>query len=100
VEERVVVADGSQEFSLPESEPAGSQRFAGSSDKDTESEQRSDSAHSVSPPLATSPDGRKRKRNGDEDSGASKLTEPAAEESSPDDQEAFDPFTMTGDVSS
>ncbi|KAK1613808.1 hypothetical protein QYE76_019325 [Lolium multiflorum] len=67
---------------------------------DTESEQCSDSAHSVSPPPATSPDGRKRKRNDDEDSGASKLAEPAAEESSPDDQEAFDPFTMTGAVSS
>ncbi|KAK1681479.1 hypothetical protein QYE76_042327 [Lolium multiflorum] len=78
----------------------GSQRSAGSSDKDTESEQRSDSAHSVSPPPATSPDGRKRKRNDDEDFGASKLADPAAEESSPDDQEVFDPFTMTGAVSS
>jgi hypothetical protein len=100
VDERVVVADDSQESSLPESEPAGSQRFASSSYKDTESEQHSDSAHSVSPPPTTSPDGRKRKRNDEEGSGASKLVEPVAEESSPDDQEAFDPFTMTGVVSS
>ncbi|KAM0826333.1 hypothetical protein ACQ4PT_068949 [Festuca glaucescens] len=100
VDDRVVVADDSQESSLPESEPAGSQRSADSSDKDTESEQRSDSAHSVSPPPATSPDGRKRKRNDDEDSGASKLAEPAAEEPSPEDQELFDPFAETGAVSS
>ncbi|KAM0869406.1 hypothetical protein ACQ4PT_040687 [Festuca glaucescens] len=96
VDDRVVVADDSQESSLPESEPAGSQRSAGSSDKDTESEQRSDSAHSVSPPPANSPDGRKRKRNDDEDSGASKLAEPATEEPSPEDQEFFDPFAETG----
>jgi hypothetical protein len=100
VDERVVVADDSQESSLPESEPTGSQRSAGSSDKDTELEQRSDSAQSVSPPPATSLDGRKRKRNDDEDSGASKPTEPAAEESSPEDQEFIDPFTKTGAVSS
>ncbi|KAM0846881.1 hypothetical protein ACQ4PT_055392 [Festuca glaucescens] len=101
VDDRVVVADDSQESFLPESEPAGSQRSAGSSDKDTESEQCSDSAHSVSPPPpATSPDGRKRKRSDDEDSGASKLAEPAAEESSPEDQEFFDPFAETGAVSS
>ncbi|KAM0916556.1 hypothetical protein ACQ4PT_010105 [Festuca glaucescens] len=96
VDDRVVVADDSQESPLPESEPAGSQRSAGSSDKDTES----DSAHSDSPPPAISPDGRKRKRNDDEDSGASKLAEPAAEESSPEDQEFFDPFAKTGAVSS
>ncbi|KAM0873159.1 hypothetical protein ACQ4PT_038206 [Festuca glaucescens] len=100
VDDRVVVADDSQESSLPESEHAGSQRSAGSSDKDTESEQRFDSAHSISPPPATSPDRRKRKRSDDEDSGASKLTEPAAEESSPEDQEFFEPFAATGAVSS
>ncbi|KAM0825031.1 hypothetical protein ACQ4PT_069829 [Festuca glaucescens] len=60
----------------------------------------SDSAHSISPPPATSPDGRKRKRSDDEDSGASKLAEPAAEESSPEEQEFFDPFAETGAVSS
>jgi hypothetical protein len=36
--------------------------------------------------------------DGEETSSASKLVEPAAEESSPDDQEAFDPFAMTGAV--
>ncbi|KAM0871310.1 hypothetical protein ACQ4PT_039477 [Festuca glaucescens] len=100
VDDRVVVADYSQESSLPESEPAGSQRSAGSSDKDTESEQHSDSTHSVSPPPANSPDGHKRKRNDDEDSGVSKLAEPATEEPSPEDQEFFDPFAETGAVSS
>ncbi|KAM0832703.1 hypothetical protein ACQ4PT_064736 [Festuca glaucescens] len=70
-------------------------KSAGSSEKDSESEQPSDSAHSVSPPPAASPDKRKRKRNIDEeDSSASKLSEPAAEE-----QEIFDPYTAIGAVS-
>jgi hypothetical protein len=72
----------------------------GSSEKKTESEQQSESAHSISPPPATSPDGHKRKRNNDEDFGASKLAEPAVEESSPEEQIAFDPFAETGAVSS
>ncbi|KAK1694610.1 hypothetical protein QYE76_011307 [Lolium multiflorum] len=42
----------------------------------------------------------KRKRDDDEDSGVSKLAEPAAEEFSPEDQEVFDPYTMTGAISS
>ncbi|KAM0929881.1 hypothetical protein ACQ4PT_001336 [Festuca glaucescens] len=68
---------------------------------DSESEQHSDSAHSVSPPPAASPDKRKRKRNTDEeDSGASKLSKPVAEESSPEEQEVFDLYTATGAVSS
>jgi hypothetical protein len=101
VDERAFVADNSQESSLLESEPADSHRTAGSSNKDTQSEQHSDSAQSVSPPHAASPDGSKRKRNDDEeDFGASKLAKPAAEESSSDDQEAFESFTMTGVVSS
>ena len=99
--ERAVVTDDSQEASVPESEPAESEKSAGSSDKDSESVQPSDSAHSISPPPAASPDKRKRKRNVDEeDSGTSKLSVPAAEESSPEKQENFDPFTATGDVSS
>ncbi|KAK1631596.1 hypothetical protein QYE76_005911 [Lolium multiflorum] len=101
VDERAVVTDDSQESSVLESEPAESQRTAGSSDKDSESEQHSGSAQFVSPPPAASPDKRKRKRDDDEeDSGVSKLAEPAAEESSPDDQEVFDPYAMTGAVSS
>jgi hypothetical protein len=100
VDERVVVADDSQESSPPESEPVGSQRFAGSSDKETGSEQRSESAHSVSPRPATSLEGLKRKQNDDEESGMSKLAEPAAGESSPEEQENFDPFAITGTVSS
>ncbi|KAM0899770.1 hypothetical protein ACQ4PT_021062 [Festuca glaucescens] len=101
VDERAVVNDDSQESSVLESEPAKSQKSAGSSDKDSESEQPSGSAHSVSPPPAPSPDKRKRKRNADEeDSGASKLSESAAEESSPEEQEIFDLYTATGSVSS
>ncbi|KAK1692138.1 hypothetical protein QYE76_008835 [Lolium multiflorum] len=100
VDGRVVVTDDSQESSLPESEAVESQKSAGSSEKETESEQHSESAHSISPPLATSPDGRKRKRDNVEDSGASKIAEPAAEESSPEEQSAFDPFADAGAVSS
>ncbi|KAK1604414.1 hypothetical protein QYE76_028087 [Lolium multiflorum] len=86
--------------SMLESEPAESQKTAGSSDDETESEQRSDSAQSISRPPAASPDKRKRKKGDDEDSGASKLAEPAAEESLPEVQENFDPYAMTGAVSS
>ncbi|KAM0921153.1 hypothetical protein ACQ4PT_007047 [Festuca glaucescens] len=101
VDERAIVNDDSQESSVPESEPGESQKSAGSSDKDLESEQPSDSAHSVSPPPAASPNKCKRKRNADEeDSGASKLSEPVTEESSPEEQEVFDLYTATGAVSS
>ncbi|KAM0861641.1 hypothetical protein ACQ4PT_045759 [Festuca glaucescens] len=100
VDERVIVNDDSQESSIPENDPAESQKSAGSSNKDSKSEQPSDSAHSVSPPPAASPDKRKRKRNADEDSGTSKLSEPAAKESSPEEQEVFDLYTATGAVSS
>ncbi|KAK1649559.1 hypothetical protein QYE76_067364 [Lolium multiflorum] len=100
VDERAIVTDDSQESSVPESEPVGSQRTVGSSDRDLESDQHSDSTHSVSTPHVASPDKRKRKRDDDKDSDASKLAEPAAEESSPKDQEVFDPYTMTCAVSS
>jgi hypothetical protein len=98
VDGRVVVTDDSQETSLPESEAAESQKSAASSEKETGLEQ-SDSGHSTSPPLATSP-GRKRKRDDVEDSGASKPTEPTGEETSPEDEGAFDPFDDAGAVSS
>jgi hypothetical protein len=101
VDDRAVVHDDSQETSVPENEPAESQKSAGSSDKESESDQHSDSAHSVSPPPAASPDKHKRKINDDgEDSSASKLTEPSTEESSPGEQEVFDPYAATGAVSS
>jgi hypothetical protein len=90
----------SQESSLPESETTESQKSAGSSKKETGSEQHSESGHSISPPPATSPDGRKMKRDDVEDFGASKPAEPAAEESSPEDESAFDPYTDDGIVSS
>ncbi|KAK1686809.1 hypothetical protein QYE76_047657 [Lolium multiflorum] len=101
VDERTVVHDDSQESSNPESEPAGSQKTAGSSDQETESKQRSNSAQSVSSPPDASSDKRKRKRDDDEeDSDTSNLAEPAAEESSPEDQENFNPYATTGNVSS
>ncbi|KAK1660554.1 hypothetical protein QYE76_048713 [Lolium multiflorum] len=97
VSERAVITDDSQETSVRESEPAESEKSAGSSDKVSESGQASDSSHPNSPPPAASPDKRKRKRNPDEeDSGASKLSEPATVESSPEEEENFNPFTATG----
>jgi hypothetical protein len=99
--EWAIITDDSQETSVRESEPAESEKSAGSCDKISESEQVSDSSHTNSPPFAASPDKRKRKKNPDqEDFGAWKLFEPAAEESAPKEQENFDPFTATGDVSS
>ena len=101
VDGRVVITDDSQETSLPESENAGSQRSAGSSDKETESGQPCDSAPSISPPPATSPEERgKRKRNDVEDSGTSKPAEITAEETSPEVEGAFDPFADAGAISS
>ncbi|KAK1628131.1 hypothetical protein QYE76_002446 [Lolium multiflorum] len=99
VDGRVVIADDSQESSLPESEAAESQKSAGSSEKETGPEQHSESGHSISPPPATSPDGRKRKRDVVEDSCASKPAEPAAEESSLEEESAFDPFADASAVS-
>ncbi|KAK1663600.1 hypothetical protein QYE76_051759 [Lolium multiflorum] len=84
-----VVTENLQESSLPESEAVESQKCVGSSEKETESEQHSESSHSISPPLATSPDGRQRKIDTIEDSGASKLAETIAEESSPEEEESL-----------
>ncbi|KAM0848553.1 hypothetical protein ACQ4PT_054302 [Festuca glaucescens] len=101
VSERAIITDDSQETSILESEPAESEKSVDSSDKISESEQVSGSSHTNSPPPAASPDKHKRKRNpNEEDSGASKLSEPAAGESAPEGQENFDPFTAAGDVSS
>ncbi|KAK1616934.1 hypothetical protein QYE76_022451 [Lolium multiflorum] len=94
----VVVTDDSQETSLLESEAVESQKSKASSEKETGSEQ-SDSGHSATPPLATSP-GRKRKRSDVEDSGASKPTESTGEETSSEDEGTFDPFDDAGTVSS
>lgn len=90
------MTDDSQESSLRESEAAESQKSTGSSIKETESEQHSDSAHSISPPPAASMDGHKRKRDAVEDSDASKLAEITAEESSPEEEGAFNPFVDAG----
>ncbi|KAK1685580.1 hypothetical protein QYE76_046428 [Lolium multiflorum] len=84
VDERAVVTNDSQETSRPESEAAGSQKSAASSQKETKLE-RSDSGRSVSPPLAVSPR-HKRKRKDIKDPGTSKPTESAAEEPLPEEE--------------
>ncbi|KAM0864835.1 hypothetical protein ACQ4PT_043664 [Festuca glaucescens] len=101
VPERVVITDDSQEASVRDSEPAESEKSAGSSDKISESAHASDSSYTNSVPPAASPEKRKRKRTHDEeDSGASKLSQPAAEESSYEEQAEFDPFASAAVVSS
>ncbi|KAK1646611.1 hypothetical protein QYE76_064416 [Lolium multiflorum] len=67
-----------------------------SSEKEIESD-ASELVHSL--PSAASPRS-KRKRGDVEDSGASKPAEPAAELSSPEDGDAFDPYGDAGSVSS
>jgi hypothetical protein len=101
VEGRIVVTDDSQETSLPKSENTGSQKSTGSSEKETESGQPSDSTHFVSPPPANSPDGRgKRKRDDVEDSGTSKPAEVIAVETSAEVEGSFDPFATANAVRS
>ncbi|KAK1691969.1 hypothetical protein QYE76_008666 [Lolium multiflorum] len=95
VDERAVVTDDSQGPSRPESEVAGSHKSAASSER-SESD-ASESAHS--PPSAVSPKD-KRKRDEVEDSGTSKATDPAAEEMSPEEEGAFNPYDDVGSVSS
>jgi hypothetical protein len=98
VDERAIVNDDSQESSRPESEVAVSHKSAASSEKESDSEP-SESGRSVSPPLAVSPRN-KRKRGEVEDSGTSKPTGSPAEEASPEDGGAFDPYDDVGSVSS
>ncbi|KAK1613678.1 hypothetical protein QYE76_019195 [Lolium multiflorum] len=95
VDERAVVTDDSQGPSRPESEVAGSHKSAASS-KRSESD-ASESARSS--PSAVSPKN-KRKRDEVEDSGTSKPTDPAAEEMSPKEWGAFNPYDDAGSVSS
>ena len=84
VEERAVIDDDNQDAPGADSEPAGSRKSAGSSEKEAESEDTT-SAHS--PPPAVSPKN-KRKRTDVEDSGTSK-----AEEAAPSSRKAaFDPY--------
>jgi hypothetical protein len=93
VPERAIVPDDSQETSVRKSEPAESEKSAGSSDKISESIHTSDPSQSNYVPHAASPEKRKRKSTHDEeDSGASKLSQPAAGESSHEEQADFDPF--------
>ncbi|KAK1642876.1 hypothetical protein QYE76_060681 [Lolium multiflorum] len=88
VEERTIVTDDTQGTSRPESEVAGSHKSAASSERDAESE-ASESVHSL--PSAASPKN-KRKRGEVADSGTSKAGESTVEETSPEEEEAFNPF--------
>ncbi|KAK1649499.1 hypothetical protein QYE76_067304 [Lolium multiflorum] len=97
VDERAVVADDSQESSRPRSEVVGSQKSAASSEKETDSDP-SESGRSVSPPLAVSPRN-KRKRDEVKDSGTSKPSGSAAEETSPEEEGTFNPYDDAGSVS-
>ncbi|KAM0927958.1 hypothetical protein ACQ4PT_002178 [Festuca glaucescens] len=97
---RAVITDDSQEASVRDSEPGESEKSAGSSDKISESIHASDSSSTNTVPSAASPEKRKRKRKNDEDSGASKLSEPAAEDFSPKEPANFDPFASAAAISS
>ncbi|KAK1620170.1 hypothetical protein QYE76_025687 [Lolium multiflorum] len=89
VKERAVVTDDNQGTSRPESEVAGSQKSAASSEKEVESEA---TALAHSPPSAASPKN-KRKRDEVSDSGTSKAGASLAEEVVPDDvRTTFNPY--------
>ncbi|KAM0886860.1 hypothetical protein ACQ4PT_029430 [Festuca glaucescens] len=101
VSERAIITDDSQEALVHDSEPAESEKSAGSSDKISESAHASDTSNMNFIPPAASPEKRKRKRTDDEeDSGASKLSEPAAEKSSHEKPADFDPFASAAVISS
>jgi hypothetical protein len=95
VDERAIVTDDSQGPSRPESEVTRSHKSATSSEI-FESEP-SESGHS--PPSDASPKS-KRKSDEVEDSGSSNPTEPAIEETSPEEECAFTPYDDAGSVSS
>jgi hypothetical protein len=98
VPERAIITDDSQEASIIESKAADSEKGAGSSDEISESEQVFGSSHTNSSPPAASLDKRKRKGSpNEENSGESKLSQTAAEESTP---EEFDPFGTAAVISS
>ena len=95
MDERAVVTDDSQGPSRPESEVAGSHKSAASSERS-----ELEASESVrSPPSAVSTKN-KRKRDEIEDSGTSKATEPAVEETAPEEEGAFNPYDDAGSVSS
>ncbi|KAK1691929.1 hypothetical protein QYE76_008626 [Lolium multiflorum] len=87
VEEQAVVTDDNQGTSRPESEIAGSQKSAASSERDSEA---TASTHSL--PSAVSPRN-KRKRDEVDDSGTSKTGAPPAEEVVPtEERTTFNPY--------
>jgi hypothetical protein len=88
VDERTIVTDDSQGTYRPESEVAASHKSAASFERDTGSE-ASESVHSL--PSTTSPKN-KRKRGDVEDSGTSKAGGSPAEETSPEEEDAFNPY--------
>ncbi|KAK1629503.1 hypothetical protein QYE76_003818 [Lolium multiflorum] len=97
VDARTVVTDNLQESARHESEVAGSHKSAASSEKESDSDP-SESGRSVSSLAVSSRN--KRKRGEVEDSGTSKSTGSPAEEASPEDEGAFNPYDDAGSVSS
>ncbi|KAK1691911.1 hypothetical protein QYE76_008608 [Lolium multiflorum] len=101
VPDRAIITNDSQESSIRDSEPAESEKSAGSSDKISELAHASGSSYTNSIPHAASPESHKRKRTDDEeDSGASNLSEPTAEETSHEEPTDFDPFGAAAVISS
>jgi hypothetical protein len=101
VPERAIITDDSQDASVRDSEPAESEKSTGSSDKISESAHASNSYYTNSTPTVSYPEKRKRKMSDDEeDSGTSKLSEPAAEESSHEEPTDFDPSASAAVTSS
>jgi hypothetical protein len=89
VEDRTVVDDDNQGTSRPESEVAGSQKSAASSEKEVESE-ASESTHSL--PSVVSPRN-KRKRDDAADYGTSKTNKSPLEETLPEEEDRpFNPY--------
>ena len=95
MDERAVVTDDSQGPSHPESEVAGSHKSAASSERS-----ESDASESVRSPTSAVSPRNKRKRDEVEDSGTTKRTDPAAEEMSPEEEGAFNPYDDAGSASS
>ncbi|KAK1610651.1 hypothetical protein QYE76_034324 [Lolium multiflorum] len=88
VEERTIVTDDNQGTSRPESQVAGSEKSAASSEKEAESEA---TASTRSLPSAVSPRN-KRKRDEVADSGTSKAGRSPAEEVGPSKRTTFNPY--------
>ncbi|KAK1647988.1 hypothetical protein QYE76_065793 [Lolium multiflorum] len=96
VPEQAIITDDLQETSVRNNEPAESEKSAGSSDRISESVPASGFAR----PVAFLEKRNRKRTTDEEDSGASKLSQPSAEESCHEEQAEFDPFASAPVVSS